>query len=123
GYKYCGVWEELSWLAQASTSVVPAFTALVIGVQASFAEEAMFRLFAINLLKKYGLPTALAVFFSAVMWGFGHTGYAIFPMWFRGVEVTGIGILMGIFYLRFGLVTVIAAHFLIDSFLTSLPYL
>jgi len=123
GYKYCGVWDELSWLAQASSSVVPAFTALVIGVQASFSEEAMFRLFAINLLKKYGLPTVLAVFFSAAMWGFGHTGYEIFPMWFRGVEVTCIGIIMGIFYLRYGLVTVIAAHFLIDSFLTNLPYL
>jgi hypothetical protein len=110
-------------LAQASSSVVPAFTALVIGVQASFSEEGMFRLFAINLLRKYGVPAALAVFFSAAMWGFGHTGYEIFPMWFRGVEVTCIGIIMGIFYLRYGLMTVIVAHFLIDSFLTNLPYL
>ena len=57
------------------------------------------------------------------MWGFGHTGYEIYPMWFRGVEVTCIGMVMGTFYLRFGLVCVIAAHFLIDSFLTDLPYL
>ncbi len=123
GYKYCGVWEELSWLAQASTAMVPAFTALVIGFQASFCEEAMFRLFAINLLKRYGFPAALAVVLTAAMWGFGHTGYEIFPMWFRGVEVTCIGIMMGFFYLRYGLVTAIAAHFLIDSFLTGLPYL
>jgi len=60
---------------------------------------------------------------SAMIWGFGHTGYEIFPMWFRGLEVTCIGLVMGIFYLRFGLVCVIAAHFLIDSFLTNLPYL
>jgi hypothetical protein len=123
GYRYCGVWDELSWLAQASGSVFPAFTALVIGFQASFSEEAMFRLFAINLLKKYGIPAALAVFLSAAMWGFGHTGYEIFPMWFRGVEVTCIGCIMGIFYLRYGLMTVVVAHFLIDSFLTGLPYL
>ncbi len=123
GFKYCGVWDELSWLTQASTTLLPAFTALVIGFQASFSEEAMFRLFAINLFKKYGLPTMAAVFLSAAMWGFGHTGYEIFPMWFRGVEVTCIGIIMGIFYLRFGLVCVIAAHFLIDAFLSSLPYL
>ena len=83
----------------------------------------MFRLFAINLFKKYGVPAIVAVFLSAAMWGFGHTGYEIFPMWFRGVEVTCIGIVMGIFYLRFGLACVIAAHFLIDSFLSSLPYL
>ena len=123
GFKYCGVWDELSWLTQASTAFWPALTALVIGFQASFSEEAMFRLFAINLFKKYGVPTILAVFFSALIWGFGHTGYAIFPMWFRGVEVTCIGIIMGTFYLRFGLVCVLVAHFLIDSFLTSLPYL
>ena len=123
GFKYCGVWDELSWLTQASTTIVPAFTALAIGVQASFSEEAMFRLFAINLFKKYGFPTMAAVFLSAAMWGFGHTGYEIFPMWFRGVEVTCIGIVMGIFYLRFGLVCVIAAHFLIDAFLSGLPYL
>lgn len=123
GFKYCGVWDELSWLTQASTTVLPAFSALVLGFQASFSEEAMFRLFAINLFKKYGFPTFLAVFLSAVMWGFGHTGYAIFPMWFRGVEVTCIGIIMGFFYLRYGLICVIAAHFLIDSFLTNMPYL
>ena len=123
GFKFCGVWDELSWLTQASTSLLPAFTALAIGFQASFSEEAMFRLFAINLLRKYGLPIMGAVFLSAAMWGFGHTGYEIFPMWFRGVEVTCIGIIMGIFYLRFGLMCVIAAHFLIDSFLSSLPYL
>jgi hypothetical protein len=122
GFKYCGVWDELSWLTQASTSVVPAFTALTIGFQAAFAEEAMFRMFAINLLKKYGVPTAIAVFMSAAAWGFGHTGYEVFPMWFRGLEVTGIGIIMGVFYLRYGLVCVIAAHFLIDAGLTSLPY-
>jgi len=123
GFKYCGVWDELTWLTQASTALLPAFTALAIGFQASFSEEAMFRLFAINLFKKYGFPAMLAVFLSAAMWGFGHTGYKIFPMWFRGVEVTCIGIVMGFFYLRFGIVCVIAAHFLIDSFLFSLPYL
>jgi len=123
GFKYCGVWDELTWLTQASTAYLPAFTALVIGFQASFSEESMFRLFAINFFKKYGVPTMLAVFLSAAIWGFGHTGYDIYPMWFRGIEVTCIGIIMGIFYLRFGFMCVIVAHFLIDAFLSSLPYL
>lgn len=130
GFKHWGVWEELNWLTQSSTAILPAFTALAIGFQASFSEEAMFRLFAINLFKKSlsflrnnKLITAAAVFCSAAMWGFGHTGYEIFPMWFRGVEVTTIGICMGIFYLRSGLICVVTAHYLIDSFLTGLPYL
>lgn len=123
GFKYCGVWDELSWLSQASTTLIPAFTAMVIGFQASFSEESMFRLFAINLFKKYGVPTFLAVFSGAAIWGFGHTGYEIFPMWFRGVEVTCIGVIMGVCYLRYGLISVIAAHYLIDSFYYSLPLL
>ena len=123
GYRYCGVWDELSWLTQSSSSVFPALTALLIGLQASFCEETMFRLFAINLFKKYGLPTLLAVFVSAIIWGFGHTGYAIFPMWFRGIEVTCLGLVLGFAYLRYGLVTAITAHFLMDAFLTVLPYL
>jgi hypothetical protein len=129
GFKYWGVWDELSSLTQTSTALLPAFTAMAIGFQASFSEEAMFRLFAINLfkrtllfLKNNTLATSLAVFMSAAAWGFGHTGYEIFPMWFRGVEVTTIGIIMGVFYLRFGLVCVITTHYLIDSFLTGLPY-
>ncbi|MDE2009020.1 MAG: CPBP family intramembrane metalloprotease [Candidatus Omnitrophica bacterium] len=123
GFKYCGVWDELSWMTQASTSIVPALTALAIAFQASFTEETMFRMFAINLFRKYRVPVALAVFLSAAIWGFGHTGYEIYPMWFRGVEVTTIGLIMGFFYLRFGLVCVITAHFLIDGFLSALPFL
>ncbi len=123
GFKYCGVWDELAWLTQASTTVIPSFTALVIGFQAAFSEEVMFRLFAINLFRKYGVPLALAVVLSAALWGFGHTGYLIYPMWFRGIEVTCIGIVMGVFYMRYGLMTVITAHFMIDCMLSNLPYL
>ena len=123
GRRYCGVWDELSWLTQASTHMFPALTVFLIGFQASFSEEIMFRLFAVYLLRKYGLAGIGAVVVSAVMWGFGHTGYAIFPMWFRGLEVSCLGIILGVAYLRYGLVTVITAHFLMDSFLGALPYL
>jgi hypothetical protein len=64
----------------------------------------------------------MAVLLSALMWGFGHTGYSIFPMWFRGLEVTCLGVIFGIVYLRFGLITVIVAHFLIDAFRASQQY-
>ncbi len=123
GYRYCGVWDELSWLTQATTNVFPALTALLIGLHASFAEETMFRLFAINLFRKYGKTAFFSVFLSAVIWGFGHTGYEIFPMWFRGLEVTCLGIILGVAYLRYGLIAVITAHFFMDAFLASLPYL
>ncbi len=122
GYHYCGVWEELSWLTKASSSTFPAITAMLIGVQASFSEETMFRLFGINFFKRYGLGV-VAVFLSAIMWGVGHTAYPIYPMWFRGLEVACLGIILGFAYLRFGLVAVITAHYLMDAFLSSMPYL
>lgn len=123
GHRYLGVWDELSWLTQASTAVFPALTALFVALHASFAEEITFRLFAINLFKKYGLPTLLGVVLSSLIWGFGHAGYLVFPMWFRGVEVSILGLILGAAYLRFGLITVISAHFLMDAILGSLPYL
>lgn len=122
GYRYCGVWEELSWLTRASSSAFPAVTAMLIGLQASFSEETMFRLFGINLFKRFGFG-AFAVVVSACMWGVGHTAYPIFPMWFRGLEVTCLGFIFGFAYLRFGLIAVIVAHYLMDAFLTSMPYL
>ncbi len=123
GYQHCGVWNELTWLNQSSTTIVPAFTALLIGFQAAFTEEVTFRLFAINFFRRYGLPMMAAVFLSSLIWGFGHSGYAIFPMWFRGVEVTLLGLILAYAYLRYGLITVIVAHFLMDTFLISMPYL
>ncbi len=122
GYTYFGVWNELSWMVQSSTAMVPALTAFVVGFHASFSEEIMFRSFAINLFRRYGLNSFLTVFLSALIWGFGHTGYAVFPMWFRGLEVTCLGIIFGYAYLRLGLVTVIVAHFLMDAFWGSLQY-
>lgn len=122
GYHYCGVWEELSWLSKASSSAFPAVTAMMIAFQASFSEETMFRLFGINLLRRYRLG-AWAVVLTALMWGVGHTGYQIYPMWFRGLEVTCLGIILGFAYLRFGLVAVITAHYLMDAFLSTMPYL
>jgi hypothetical protein len=123
GYNYFGVWDELSWLTQSSTAIIPALGAFVFALHSSVAEETMFRLFAINLFKRYGLGASLAVFLSALMWGFGHTGYPVFPMWFRGIEVMLLGIAFGFVYLRFGFVTVLVAHFLIDAFRDSLQHL
>ena len=121
GYRYCGVWQELTWMTQSSTAIIPALVALLIGMQASFAEEGMFRLFGINMGLKYFKNTTAAVLVSAIIWGFGHTGYEIFPMWFRGLEVTALGIVLGVVYLRFGLIATITAHFLMDVILASLP--
>jgi len=123
GFNYFGVWNELSWLVGSSTAVVPALSVFAFGLQAAITEEILFRAFAVNFLRRYGLPSWAAVCLSALMWGLGHSGYEVFPMWFRVAEVSCIGILLGFIYLRFGLLSVIVAHFLADAFFASLQYL
>jgi len=123
GQKYCGVWKEWTKLTQFSSAYLPFLSAFIIGANASLIEEVIFRLFAINLLKPRLKKTILVVFLTALVWGFGHSGYAIFPFWFRGIEVTLIGFIFGYMFLYYGIITVIVGHYLFDVFLGVAPYL
>jgi hypothetical protein len=123
GKKYLGVWVEYTWLADFSESYFPFFTVFVVGANAAFSEELTFRLFSINLGKKFLKNTFLAVLIPALIWGFGHSTYPVFPMWFRGLEVTCLGLFLSFIYLRYGIIPVIVAHYLFDVFWGSSAYL
>jgi membrane protease YdiL (CAAX protease family) len=131
GQKYLGVWKQWFKLTQFSSAYIPFLSAFVIGATASLTEEIVFRVFAIGWLRKYLKSTVLAVVLSALIWGFGHTQYQIFPIWFRGVEVTLLGIFLGFIFVKYGLMPLIVAHYLFDVFWgaaayilgTSTPYL
>jgi membrane protease YdiL (CAAX protease family) len=131
GQKYLGVWKQWFNLTQFSSAYIPFFSAFVIGVTASLTEEVVFRAFGIAWLKKYLKSAILAVILSALIWGFGHTRYAIFPIWFRGLEVSLLGVFLGSMFIRYGLIPLIVAHYLFDVFWgvaayilgTSTPYL
>jgi hypothetical protein len=99
------------------------FTAFVIGAGASLNEEINFRLFGISFAKKYLRSSFLAVLLASVIWGMGHTLYAIFPVWFRIIEVSLIGLLYGFILIRFGIIPLIVAHYLFDVFWCSAAYL
>ncbi|MCC6759504.1 MAG: CPBP family intramembrane metalloprotease [Candidatus Omnitrophica bacterium] len=123
GQKYLGVWTQYSWMAQLSDSYSPLLAAFIIGVTAGFSEEICFRLFGINIDKKFMKNTFLACLIASVVWGYGHSGYLVFPMWFRGLEVTLMGLFLSYVYLRFGIIPVITAHYLFDVFWDSSAYL
>lgn len=123
GQKFLGVWVEHTWMAQLSASYWPFLGALVIGASASFSEEIAFRLFGISLGKKIFKNTLIAVVVFSIFWGYGHSTYMVFPMWFRGLEVTCLGLFLSGVYLRFGIIPVITAHFLFDVFWSSSAYL
>lgn len=123
GQRYLGVWVQYTWMAQLSASSLPFLAAFILGTSAAFSEEICFRLFGINFGKKFLKNTALACLLASIIWGYGHSGYMVFPMWFRGLEVTLIGLFLSYIYLRFGILTVITAHYLFDVFWGSSAYL
>lgn len=124
GTRFFGFWLPAQPPQVGAVSVyVPALMALVVAGTAALWEEVTFRLFAIPLTKRYLRYTALAVLVPAVVWGLGHSGYTVLPFWARAVEVSLIGVVLGVAFLRYGLVATVAAHFTLNAFVTALPML
>ena len=123
GQQYCGVWKQWIKMTQFSSAYFPFLSAVGMGLSASMTEEGVFRVFGINWGMKYFKNTVMAVAFCALVWGFGHTEYAIFPIWFRGIEVTLIGLVYGIIFLRYGVIPLLVAHYLFDVFWGVAAYL
>ena len=119
GERHLGVWTEYRWMNSFSASYFAFIPAFVIGLSASLTEETMFRLFGISFGKRILKNTMLAVILTSVIWGFGHSEYPVYPMWFRGVEVSCLGILLSVIFLKFGLIPVLVAHYLFDAFWCS----
>ena len=83
----------------------------------------MFRMFAISFGKKIFGNTIAAVVISSLLWGFSHSNYPVFPMWFRGIEVTCLGLFLSWVYLRLGIIPVIVGHYLFDVFWNCAEYM
>jgi hypothetical protein len=88
----------------------PFLTPLTISLVAAISEETIYRLFGISLFKKLTGSTWLALLIPAVIWAFGHSNYPVFPVYIRGIELTIGGLIFGVAFLRYGLVTCIVAH-------------
>ena len=116
GQKYLGVWVERIRLTELSSAYIPFLTAFIIAFRAAFSEEIVYRMFGISWAKKYLKSTFLAVLITSLVWGFSHTQYLIFPVWFRGIEVTIIGIFFALIFLRYGIIPALIAHYLFDVF-------
>jgi hypothetical protein len=123
GEKLIGVWREWFTMTQFSSAYLPVLSVFTIGLRASIIEEVTFRFYGINLLKKYLKNVILAIILVSVIWGLGHTAYAIFPVWFRIIEISLIGILLGFIFVRYGIIPVIVAHYLFDVFWSAAAFI
>jgi hypothetical protein len=61
--------------------------------------------------------TLIAMLPPGLFRAFGHVSYAVYPAYSRLIELVVMGLLLGWFMLRFGLMTVIFAHVILDSIL------
>ena len=102
---------------------IPFLFPLTVAVTAAVSEEFLYRLFAISFLKKYIRLLWLVILIPALIWGFAHSFYQVFPTYVRGIELTIFGIVLGIVFLKYGVTTVIIAHFVINATLASLQLL
>ena len=58
-----------------------------------------------------------------MLWAFAHTGYVTDPIILRGIELTIEAVILGLFFLRFGLFVTIMSHFVYNAGLSALPLL
>lgn len=135
GTKYLGVWSpaELPYQDVMST-LVPAVYPLTVGAGAAITEEFIYRLFCIPLLLLAfaGLATrpslsflrsrgwsmvtaAVAIVVPAAIWGSLHSTYPQQPFFIRAVEVSLVGIVEGLIFLRYGILATICSHYVYNA--------
>ncbi|WP_435165366.1 CPBP family intramembrane glutamic endopeptidase [Paenibacillus glycanilyticus] len=86
---------------------------------AAISEEAIFRLFGIALFKKWFKNTFIATLIPTIMWALGHVGYPIFPFYTRIVELVILGTVFCLIFLRYGFITAVFTHAILDSLIMS----
>jgi len=120
--RYMGAWLPAEGpYSEIFNNLLPFLTPLTISLVAAISEETIYRLFGISLFRKLTGNTFLALVIPAAIWAFGHSNYPVFPVYIRGIELTIAGTLFGIFFLRYGLVACIVAHYVIDAVALGLP--
>ena len=122
--RYFGAWLPAEGpYSEIFNAYLPFLAPLTISLLAGVTEEVTYRLFGISLFKRYLKSTVVALLIPAVIWAFAHSNYPVFPIYIRGIELTIAGLIFGVGFLRFGIVTCIIAHFVVDAVLLGMPLL
>ncbi|MFH1016986.1 MAG: type II CAAX endopeptidase family protein [Pseudomonadota bacterium] len=101
------------------TTALPWVSPLLTGLGPALTEEATYRLFAIPLLLKLTGRRWVAVVLPAILWGFMHTSYYVEPIYARGLELTLVGIFLGVVFLRYGIWATLVGHYVYNATLSS----
>lgn len=127
---YWGWWSPSSALTDPNilSTYIPAYDVVATSLVAGFWEEALFRAVPIASFaligKKLGSRTGgiLAGFIlQALIFGAAHANYPQIPSYVRVVELFLPSLAYGAIYILFGLIPVVIAHTLYNTFLRALP--
>ncbi len=112
GQRWFGVWAPVDPnYDDALSTPLPWLYAIALGLLPAVGEELVFRLGGISLIQRVtGMPR-LAVLTTAVIWASLHTTYAQQPFFIRLIELTLVGIVFGALFLRYGVLSSMAAHY------------
>ncbi|MBT4136747.1 MAG: CPBP family intramembrane metalloprotease, partial [Candidatus Latescibacteria bacterium] len=123
GNKYLGVWSPayLTEYSNTYSTLLPWVYPLFVGLIASTMEEFFFRLLAISLLIQWTGKRWLAVLIPAVVWAFLHSNYPQEPIFIRGLELTVVGVIFGVVYLRYGIWATVISHYVYNAFQGAFP--
>jgi hypothetical protein len=120
GQRWFGVWAPVDPNYDDILSTpLPWLYAMALGLLPAIGEELVFRLGGISLLQRLtGMPR-LSVVMTAVIWAALHTTYSQQPFFIRLVELTIVGVVFGVLFLRYGVLTSIAAHYTYNAALMA----
>lgn len=85
----------------------------------SIYEESLYRLFLVYFFILMLKRKWVAIVLSSMIWGFLHFSYQFEPYYIRGLELSIVGVFYGWTMLRYGILSVIVAHFLYNIFVMS----
>ncbi|GFN31268.1 hypothetical protein PCURB6_15280 [Paenibacillus curdlanolyticus] len=90
---------------------------------AAISEEAIYRLFGIAIFKKLLRRQWLAYLVPTVIWALGHVSYPVYPFYSRLIELTIVGLLFCVLFVRYGFITAVFTHAMLDTVLMSFSLL
>ncbi|MBP7088477.1 MAG: CPBP family intramembrane metalloprotease [Candidatus Omnitrophica bacterium] len=124
GGKFFSIWMPLKpEYSNVLGTLLPVLFPFTLALVAAVYEEFSYRLFATSFLRKFISLSWIAVLFPALLWGLGHSVYLVFPIYVRAIELTILGIILGLVFIKYGLKVVIIAHFTVNVILAVMPFL
>ncbi|MGA1198170.1 MAG: CPBP family intramembrane glutamic endopeptidase, partial [Candidatus Latescibacterota bacterium] len=123
GNEYLGVWApaDLAEYNNTYSTLLPWIYPLSVGLIASTTEEFFFRLLAISLLIQWTGKRWIAVLIPAIVWAFLHSNYPQEPIFIRGLELTVVGVMFGVVFLRYGIWATVISHYVYNAFQGAYP--